>query len=143
MKLYQTPGGTWAGNEKDWATAMKAEGGNPKTYDGRKIVDVPTSKPELLEFLTFHGVNVINPQAAQPAAEVAPAGVVLQPPTLPPGDTAIPAATTTMSNPALAGLALDAAFEGAPIRQQLRLAVGAIDRADALLVSPVYQTAAA
>jgi len=38
---------------------------------------------------------------------------------------------------------LDEAFENAPIRQQLRLAVSAIDRVDALVASPVYQAPAA
>lgn len=133
MKLYQTPGGTWAGSDKDWAAAMKAEGADPKKFDGRKIVEVPTDKASLMEFLTFHGVNVINPQAATPAPEVVPAGAIPQPPAPPSGGTA---SSTTVSD-------LDGAFEAAPLRQQLRLAVGAIDRADALLSSPIYSTPAA
>lgn len=134
MKLYLTPGGTWAGTEKDWAAAMKAEGGNPKAYAGRKIIDVPTAKAELLEFLTFHGVNPINPRVPALAPDVAPAGACPPAPQPSPDDTEIPAVATTVSD-------LDTAFEGAPIRQQLRLAVSAIDRADALLVSPVYAAA--
>lgn len=62
MKLYQTPNGTWAGTEKDWKAALKAEGVNLKSYTGRKIVEVPTDKSGLLEFLSFHNVNVIAPR---------------------------------------------------------------------------------
>jgi len=137
MKLYTTPGGHWCGTEKAWIAAMKAEGGDPKKYDGRKIVEVPTDKPGLMEFLTFHGVNVINPQPLCAAAvpEVAPAEVTPSP--LPPAGAAPDGGqSTTVSN-------LDEAFENAPIRQQLRLAVSAIDRVDALVASPVYQAPAA
>ena len=134
MKLYQTPGGTWAGNEKDWIAAFKAEGGDPKKYTGRKTVEVPTAKPDLMEFLTFHSVNVVNPQPIA-APEVAPVGVATPlPPAPPPDDT--PAVPSTVFD-------LDAAFSNAPIRQQLRLAVSAIDAADAVLVSGVYTPAAA
>lgn len=77
MKLYQTPGGTWAGSEKDWKAAMKAEGADPKAMT-RNTVDVPVSKAELMEFLTFHNVNVLNPRVA-PAAE--PVGGGETPPT--------------------------------------------------------------
>lgn len=70
MKLYQTPNGTWCGTEKDWKAAMKTEGASTK--DARKIIEVPTAKPALLEFLTFHNVNVISPQP--PAGTEVPVG---------------------------------------------------------------------
>ncbi len=123
MKLYATPGGTWAGTEKDWANALKAEGLNPKLYDGRKIIDVPTSKAELLEFLTFHSVNVVNPIPVIPYA---------QPTTVP--NTAAP--QSNADRPPGAGadmLDLDQAFAKAPIQHQLRLAVFAIDGASGRL----------
>ena len=85
MKLYQTPGGTWAGSEKDWKAAMKAEGADPKAMT-RNTVDVPTSKAELMEFLTFNSVNVLNPREAV-ASE--PAGGGETPPT--PSSSAVPA----------------------------------------------------
>jgi hypothetical protein len=111
MKLYQTPGGTWAGSEKDWSDAMKAEGLSPKAYKDRKTVEVPTSKAALMEFLTFHNVNVVNP-----APVAAP-----QPP-LPP---ARPPEATTASQP----LDLDDLFEAAPLAQQLHLASLACENA--------------
>lgn len=113
MKLYQTPGGTWAGNEKDYKAVMKAEGIDPKTVT-RKQVDVPTDKAGLMEFLTFHNVNCINPRAV-PAPEVAGSDL---PPSTP---QSLPAAPTTVSD-------LDAAFTAAPLRKQAELAVGFIDR---------------
>lgn len=120
MKLYHTPGGTWAGTEKDWKDAMKAEGLNPKDAD-RKQIEVPTSKAELMEWLTFYNVRCIEkpeaphavvPQATPPAPQV------------PVGDTA----PTTVSS-------LDELFDAAPLRQQLTLAVRAIDAADARLMN--------
>lgn len=121
MKLYCTPKGNWAGTEKDWKDAMKAEGSDPKTAS-RKTVEVPTSKPGLLEFLTFHNVNVINPRGA-PAPE--PAGSA--PPTQPPA--ALPAGTD------LDAINPDAFFNALPVLTQLRLAVAAIDAADNALRS--------
>ena len=120
MKLYCTPGGTWAGTEKDWKDAVKAEGLDPKSID-RKIVEVPTAKKPLMEFLTFHNVNAICPAGGR-APEVSLPG---DPP--PPSPAADSAATTVPS------FDLDAAFEAAPIKQRLRLAVTAIDAADAAL----------
>lgn len=116
MKLYTTPGGTWAGTEKDWIKAMKAEGQDPKTAS-RKTIEVPTSKAELMEWLTFYDVRCIErpsashavaPQAAPPA------------PQAPVGDTG----ASTLPD-------LDTLFAAAPLRKQLRLAVTAIDMADA------------
>lgn len=116
MKLYHTPGGTWAGTEKAYNAAMKAEGLDPKTAS-RKQVEVPTSKAELMEFLTFYNVRCIQP--ATPSSDVAPQEAAPQPPTPPAAGTTIPD--------------LDAAFAAAPLPRQLALAVGAIDRADAAL----------
>lgn len=111
MKLYCTPGGTWAGNEAGWKAAVKAEGIDPKTLD-RKTVEVPVSKAELMEWLTFHNVNPISPRHPVPAG--------------------VPeAALTTIPNQPISDL--DEAFSAAPLRQRLRLAVSAIDQADAAL----------
>lgn len=111
MKLYQTPGGTWAGSEKDWKAAMKAEGSDPKDAD-RKIVEVPTAKAALMEFLTFHNVNVINPRAFNEPDRS----------DTPPVEPAASSGSTTVTD-------LDEAFAAAPVRQQLRLSVTAIDAA--------------
>lgn len=119
MKLYCTPRGTWAGTEKDWKDAMKAEGSDPKTAE-RKLVEVPTSKPELMEFLTFHNVNPLNPRGAH-APE--PAGSVAIPTEEPPA-AALPAGTDIDAiNP-------DAFFNALHLTTRLRLAVTAIDDAD-------------
>lgn len=117
MKLYQSPGGTWAGTEKDWKAAVKAEGLDPKHID-RRIVEVPTSKAELMEFLTLHNVNAISPKTGVPTA--------VAPQVTPPPPPAVDSRVTTVPD-------LDTAFEAAPIRQQLRLAVVAIDTATARL----------
>lgn len=120
MRIYQTPGGTVAGSEKNWEQAMKAEGLDPKTYTGRKIVEVPTKKPELMEWLTFHNINLINPQPVAGASEVVPPA-----PTSPPmqeGGT-----PTTVSKD------IDEVFAAASVSTQLRLAVMAIDNADAVI----------
>jgi hypothetical protein len=115
MKLYCTPGGTWAGNEKDWKAALKAEGIDHKTVT-QKVVEVPTSKPELLEFLTFYNVNCVSPgQTGEPPAPQAPPS---------PQPVASPAPTGVSASD------LDQLFAAAPIGQQLRLAVAAIDHAD-------------
>ena len=141
MKLYTTPGGRWAGTEKDWKDAMKVEGYNLKTYDGRKTIEVPTSKAELMEFLTFYNVNVINPGAVHVVeavgGEVPPA----------PSSTAVdvealraqynpeefPAPPTTtpqqiVTNTAGQVINLDEIFRAAPIPKQVELAVNLLDR---------------
>jgi hypothetical protein len=120
MKLYQTPKGTWAGSEKDWTAAMKAEGSDPKAAK-RKQVDVPVSKKELMEFLTFHNVNVVSPPTSTPASsEVAGGG---SPTPLPPPAGGTP--STTMS--------LSEQFDAAPIKVKIELAVRALDACDTLV----------
>lgn len=109
MKYYQTPGGKWSTSEQAWKDDMQSEGLDPKTYKGRSVVDVPTKKAELIEWLTFHNVNIVNPP--QPGA---PAGEVVR------------AEPTTIPD-------LDEQFAAAPIGQQLRLAVAAADAADQLI----------
>ena len=135
MKLYTTPGGQWAGTEKAWKTAMKAEGLDPKTYDGRRQIEVPTSKAELMEFLTFYNVNVINP-GAHPAVEAAGGGA--SPPAPSP---AVPdvealralhnpdAAPAVPPAPATTVPDLDDLFEAAPLARQLHLASLACENA--------------
>lgn len=113
MRLYCTPGGTWAGSEKDYKAAMKAEGADPKSVD-RKQVDVPTSKPELMEFLTFHRVNPINPNASISGTTVSDSE---------------PVAAFAVSGAASA--ALDELFEAAPLARQLHLAALACENARA------------
>lgn len=113
-KFYQTPGGTISTAEKRWKEDMKAEGLNPKDYDGRNTFDVPIKASELAEFLTFHNVNVVNPQVLAPAPSVA-GGVTPQSP-------APPAAPTTVPD-------IDELFEAAPLAQQLHLASLACENA--------------
>lgn len=122
MKLYCTPGGTWAGNEKDWKDAMKDEGLDPKAAT-RKIVEVPVSKAELMEWLTFHNVNPIAPRAlsAQPAIA-------------PPVSNPTPPAPAAGGHPIPQGSALDDAFAAAPLGQQLDLASIAVSNARERLV---------
>lgn len=117
MKLYCTPGGTWAGSEKGWSDAVKAEGLNPKQIS-RKIVEVPVSKAELMEWLTFHNVNPLAPCAA---------------PTIP-ADLGNVDIDTLLAGPRplqthqVAGWQEE--YLRAPIRLQLELATAAIDAAE-------------
>jgi hypothetical protein len=157
MKLRQTPGGAWSGTEKAFHADLKREGINPRTYAGREFVDVPTDKPGLLEFLTFHRVNVISPQTALSASDAA--GSTHLPPTSLPAATTMPVdveALRALHNPsslasALAGgpehdaidfappvtntagqaINLDELFAAAPIPKQVELAVQLLDRLDA------------
>jgi len=115
MKLYCTPGGTWAGSEATYKAAMKAEGSDPKAQD-RKQIEVPVSKAELMEWLTFHNVNPINPQRN--------AGVRTNTPAI---------SSTTIPNAPISDL--EAAFNAAPIEQQLKLATLAIGEAEMRLTS--------
>lgn len=114
MKLYQTPGGTWAGSEKDWKAACKEEGTDPKTC-ARKIVEVPVDKAGLMEFLTLHSVNVISPARHRVVSQGSVAGNA--PPPAPAADTTVPKSD------------LDALFEAAPLGQQLTLAAIACENA--------------
>ena len=132
MKLYITPGGQWAGTEKDWKANLKSEGIDAKTYTGRKQIDIPTDKAGLMEFLTFHNVNVINPgtvQAVEPNVVEAALPVdvealrALHNPEASP--TPVPAAPTTVTD-------IDTLFVAAPIPKQVELAVGLLDRLESL-----------
>ena len=108
---------------------MKAEGSDPKAAS-RRLVEVPTDKPGLMEFLTFHNVNVVNP-GARPGPEVATGGAPApQPPASPvaaPDVDALraeynpEAVPTTVSFPS-ERIDLDALFLAAPLGQQLTLA---------------------
>lgn len=117
MKLYSTPKGTWCGTQADWFAAMKAEGamGTPEDH----TVNVPTTKPELMEFLTFHGLNVI-----QPCGTTVLGAVVSQ---------------VTMTEPSYAekSVALDDLFQAAPLGQRLTLAAIAIE--DARMLVPMIK----
>ena len=117
-KFYQTPGGTLSTAEKQWKDDMRAEGLEPKDYKGRKTFEVPIKAAELMEFLTFHNVNVVDPQpprAAHLATDAAP-------PT--PEASVAPSASTTVPD-------VDAFFENLPIAQQLHLASLAVENARA------------
>lgn len=118
MKIRQTPGGTWCGTEKDYIKAMRSEGIDPKNYTGRIFVEVPTDKAGLMEFLTFHNVNAVNPGASGPAPGHVTTGEHTPPapvsPVVTPG--------TTMSD-------LDELFAAAPLGQQLTLASIACENA--------------
>lgn len=145
MKLYPIPGGDWAGTEADWKKAMKAKGLDPKQFEETKSREVPTGKKELMEFLTFYGVDVYRmagettvPNAA-PAAPSAPDLDALRalhnpggvrPSDLATVDTTAPLAPIASAAPTTD---LDAVFAAAPIGQQLQLAVVAIDGALSLL----------
>lgn len=144
MKLYTTPGGQWAGTEKNWKAALKAEGIEPKTYTGRSQIEVPTSKPELLEFLTFYSVNVIAPRgdASAAAAPMPPMPAAAAVTTVTdvealraqhnPGSVEhlSPPATVSqiVTNTAGQVINLDELFVAAPIPKQVELAVGLLDR---------------
>lgn len=116
MKLYTTPGGQWAGTEKDWKDALRSEGVDPKTYTGRRQVEVPTQKAALMEFLTFHNVNVIDPIGSRAAA---PPAVAPQEEVSPPAPH--PAADTPFDG--------DAYVESIPINYALHLAALIVERA--------------
>lgn len=137
MELYTTPGGQWAGTEKDWKAAMKAEGIDLKTYEGRPKVDIPTNKAGLLEFLTFHHINVINPASAGVEA----VGGGAQPPASPPAAPDLDA-LRALHNPEGVGAEpttvpqivtnLDEMFAAAPIPKQVELAVALLDRLEGI-----------
>ena len=124
--IYQTPKGQYAASEKEWREKMKAEGSDPKQAS-RKSINVPTAKADLMQFLEFHNVNLLYPV---PPRLVVPEGLDAPLPDSP-GDVIEVRPTTVTEAPG----DLDALFEAAPIRQQLRLAVSAIDAADVALLS--------
>lgn len=123
MRLYCTPGGTWAGSEKDYKAAMKAEGSDLKTVSRRQI-DVPVDKAGLMEFLTFHRVNPIAPIPVIPS--MADLGVTSLPT---PGPIVHHEAATTVSS--VGSTDLDELFEAAPLARQLHLAATACENARA------------
>ncbi len=116
MKLYCTPGGTWAGSEKDYKAAMKAEGSDPKLAPRRQI-DVPVDKAGLMEFLTFHRVNPIAPAPLAAVPAMSDNGPTFVP---------APGPVTTVSNGAAD---LDELFDAAPLARQLHLAALACENA--------------
>lgn len=113
-KFYQTPKGTISTSEKRWKDDMKAEGFNPKEHADRNTFEVPIKAAELAEFLTFHNVNVVNPQAFASAPHVAGSAAPIPP--------ALPAAPTTVSD-------IDELFESLPLARQLHLAALAVENA--------------
>ncbi len=134
MKLYPLPGGDWAGTEIDWKAAMKAKGLDPKEFEATKIREVPTGKKELMEFLTFFGVDVYRlPGGAAPAAkpDIVVDHAALQArhnpdaPDLAPTPEPKAIVTNTMGQV----LNLAELFEAAPIRVQAELVVSFADRA--------------
>ena len=140
MKLYPIPGGTWAGTEADWKKAMKARGLDPKAFEATKTRDVPTGKPDLLEFLNFFAVDVYRDVPTGRFDIVVNSPVVTS--YVPVDVDALralhnPTAVdlpmqTNADRPAGAGadvFDLDTAFAAAPVVQQLCLAVVAIDAA--------------
>lgn len=115
MLLYCTPGGTWAGNEADYKKALKAEGIDPKSVN-RKQVEVPVKKADLLEFLTFHGVNPIGGRAPQVTGGEAPPTPLASPPVAP-------------AAPAVSSASVADQVEALPITAQIDILVGIADRA--------------
>ena len=111
MKLYQTPGGLWAGTQADWKAAMRHEGAEGRIEE--LTVDVPTDKPGLIEFLLFHGVNTLHPCGTLVAAHVVQH---LTP------DVDVPETT-------IRSMTLDELFEAAPLGQRLTLAALALEDA--------------
>lgn len=112
MKLYCTPAGTWAGTEKDYKAALKEEGVDYKSVT-RKQIEVPTSKPEMLEFLTFHRVNPIggHPSSLAELREAA----------------SVPPQSAPTTIPDVKPFDLATAFQAAPITVRVELAVALLD----------------
>lgn len=130
MQLYHTPGGTWAGTEKDYKAALKAEGIDPKTYDGRRQIDVPVDKKGLMEFLTFYQVNCIDPGRSHLVAPMCVVQAQIEgQPIVPLVPQAIGSAVPVEVNYTDASVNLDNAFLAAPLGQQLTLAALACEAA--------------
>lgn len=128
MKLYCTPGGQWTSVAGDWSKMAKAEGHDPVAIATKCAFDIPVDKKGLIEFLTFHHVNLFYPDAAptmpqpdRPATE--PAAQVVEGP-IPADSQAIPATEL---------LKLDELFHAAPLTQRLDLAELAISEANTRL----------
>lgn len=139
MKLYPVPGGIWAGTEAEWKAAMKEAGLDHKIAT-RKSIEIPTDKKGLMEFLTFYAVDVISPRGE--GVNVAPVQAPVAPPVdvealraLHNPDGVRPSALTTVSPSQQQAVSpindLETSFDAASISTQLRLAVKAIDNADA------------
>lgn len=117
MRVYQTPCGTWAGTQAKWAEAMRAEGCDHKQDIDKFAVEIPTSpKNSLLEWLTFHNVNILFPAAPEVVSQES---AVPRPP-------APPATGTTTPD-------IEQLVAAAPMSRQLEIAVAIVDRADKAL----------
>lgn len=129
------PGGDWAGTEADWKAKMKAKGLDPKLAT-RKTIEVPTGKKELMEFLTFYNVDVCRLPVGEPQPTVDVEALRAQ---HNPGAVTVPPMSAEELEVASHGpitptpVDLDQLFGAAPVSTQLRLAVQAIDRADAVI----------
>ena len=82
--------------------------------EDERLGAVPIKAAELAEFLTFHNVNVVNPQPRTAAPSVAGGAAPIPP--------APPVAPTTVSD-------IDELFEAAPLATQLHLAALACENA--------------
>jgi hypothetical protein len=60
MRYYQTPARVWCPTQAAWYKAMEVEGHMPFPDIKEYTVEVPTGKPELLEWLNFHGVDALH-----------------------------------------------------------------------------------
>lgn len=126
MKLYCTPGGQWFSVQGDWAKAAKAEGHDATAIAAKCAFDIPVDKKGLLEFLTFHHVNLVYPVTTVPITPEAPTEPAAQV-----VDRPIPADSQAI--PAQALLTLDALFAAAPLTQRLDLAELALSEANTRL----------
>lgn len=107
MKIYITPSGVWAGTQDDWHAAMKLEEAEGTPAD--HTIEVPVKKAELMEFLNFHGFNVLHPCGTTVTAHV-----------IQNVDTSVTPVT------------LDDLWSAATIAKQVELVVGLLDRLEAL-----------
>lgn len=140
MKLYPVPGGTWEGTEADWKKALKAKGLNPKDFETTKTREVPTGKKELMEFLTFFGVDVYRTGTTTPTPPVDvdalraihnPDGVrpsaLAEQTTVSETSGFVTAEERAAPDYGVPGT-LEAEFEAAPVRRQAGMVVAFIDR---------------
>lgn len=118
---------------------MKSKGLNPKEFEATKTREVPTGKKELMEFLTFFGVDVYRL-----GADIVVPGVDVEALRAKHNPGVDDGAPQTTDRPAGAGadepraivtntlgqvLNLGELFEAAPIRVQAELVVAFADRA--------------